>query len=238
MKYLTLIRAIALLHQHQRRHPARRARRRRCCDYIEVTPDDIAMANRLAHEVLGRSLDELPPQTRRLLHLIHAHVSERAEKEGVAVEDLRFTRREVREATGWSDLQVKKHMQRLTDLEYLLVHRGGRGESLVYELIYQGEGADGEPFLLGLSDLNALGYDGEKEPLNANPEPSKSPQRAAKAPPSGIGENGAKPHGTRASANPDKKASKIAPRSQKSRPSYRGHRSGESTPSLAALGKA
>ena len=34
-------------------------------EYIEVTLDDIAMANRLAHEVLGRSLDELPPQTRR-----------------------------------------------------------------------------------------------------------------------------------------------------------------------------
>ena len=32
-----------------------------------MTLDDIAIANRLAHEVLGRSLDELPPQTRRLL---------------------------------------------------------------------------------------------------------------------------------------------------------------------------
>ena len=38
--------------------------------YIEVTLDDIETANRLAHEVLGRSLDELPPQTRRLLLLI------------------------------------------------------------------------------------------------------------------------------------------------------------------------
>ena len=36
-------------------------------EYVEVTADDIAQANALAHEVLGRSLDELPPQTRRLL---------------------------------------------------------------------------------------------------------------------------------------------------------------------------
>ena len=65
-KYLTLIDAIALLHQHQR--PARQAPANgRAVDYIEVTLDDIALANELAPEVLGRSLDELPPQTRRLL---------------------------------------------------------------------------------------------------------------------------------------------------------------------------
>ena len=62
MKYLTLIRSIALLHQHQR--PRKRVEHRgRMVEYIEVTVNDIAVANRLAHEVLGRSLDELPPQT-------------------------------------------------------------------------------------------------------------------------------------------------------------------------------
>jgi hypothetical protein len=69
MKYLTLIRAIALLHQFQR--PVKTAEHRgKTLSYIEVAPSDIEMANRLAHEVLGRSLDELPPQTRRLLMLI------------------------------------------------------------------------------------------------------------------------------------------------------------------------
>ena len=66
MKYLTLIRSIALLHQHQR--PRKTVTHRgQALEYIEVTLDDIATANRLAHEVLGRSLDELPPQTKRLL---------------------------------------------------------------------------------------------------------------------------------------------------------------------------
>ncbi len=65
-KYLTLIDAIALLHQYQR--PVRSATvGDRAVEYIEATLDDIATANRLAHEVLGRSLDELPPQTRRVL---------------------------------------------------------------------------------------------------------------------------------------------------------------------------
>src|SRR5690606_28595878 len=76
-KYLTLIESIALLRQHQR--PARTAAAGgQSVEYIEVTLDDIALANRLAHEVLGRSLDELPPQTRRVLGLIEVLVAERA----------------------------------------------------------------------------------------------------------------------------------------------------------------
>lgn len=68
MKYLTLIRSIALLRQYQRPHKTV-THRGETLTYIEVTKDDIALANRIAHEVLGRTLDELPPQTRRL----HVH---------------------------------------------------------------------------------------------------------------------------------------------------------------------
>ena len=65
-KYLTLIDTIALLHQYQR--PLRTAQENGATiEYIEATREDIAQANALAHEVLGRSLDELPPQTRRVL---------------------------------------------------------------------------------------------------------------------------------------------------------------------------
>ncbi len=58
-KYLTLIEAIALLRQHQR-PVCTAAAGGRSIEYIEVTLEDIELANRLAHEVLGRSLDELP----------------------------------------------------------------------------------------------------------------------------------------------------------------------------------
>ncbi len=50
--------------------------------YIEATREDIVLANRLAHTVLGRSLDELPPGTRRLLSLIEAHVEQVAAEQG------------------------------------------------------------------------------------------------------------------------------------------------------------
>ena len=58
--------------------------------------------------------------------------------------DYRFSRRDVREHAGWSDFQVKMHMHKLEELEYVLVHRGGRGQSFVYELLYDGAGRDGK----------------------------------------------------------------------------------------------
>ena len=62
-----------MLRQHQREIKTLR-QAGAVIEYIEVTLADIALANRLAHEVLGRSLDELPPQTRRVLGLIETFV--------------------------------------------------------------------------------------------------------------------------------------------------------------------
>jgi DNA primase catalytic core len=164
MKYLTLIRSVALLHQHQR--PRKTVEHRgRTVEYIEVALADIAMANRLAHEVLGRSLDELQPQTRRLLLAVDEMVTAECERQKMERSDYRFSRRDVREATGWGDTQLKTHLHRLEELEYLLIHRGGRGQSMVYELVFTRPKDGGKPVLGGLIDVEKLskdGYDGKK----------------------------------------------------------------------------
>jgi DNA primase len=155
MKYLALIRCITLLHQYQR--PVKTVTHDgQSLAYVEVTREDIAAANRLAHDVLGRSLDDMPPQTRRLLGLIVRLVAERCAAAKMEREDCRFTRRQVREFTGWSDSQLKTHLGRLEEMEYLLAHRGGRGQSFIYELAYDGGGADGGRFLTGLLDVAKL----------------------------------------------------------------------------------
>jgi hypothetical protein len=158
MKYLTLIRAVTLLHQHQR--PVKTTEHRgQTLSYIESTREDVAISTRLAHIVLGRSLDELPPQTRRMLELVLEMVRARMEREGLVQSEVRFSRREVREWTKWSSTQVRLHLERLEELEYVLVHRvgrAGRGVVATYELAYAGEGEDGAPFVVGLCD-----YDGE-----------------------------------------------------------------------------
>jgi hypothetical protein len=137
-KYLTLIDSIALLHQHQRERHTVAGKDGSTLTYIEVTLADIALANDLAHEVLGRTLDELPPQTRRLLGLLVAMVETHCTARSLTRAQYRFSRREVREATKWGDTQLKIHLARLTELEYLLVHRGGRGQSFEYELLFDG----------------------------------------------------------------------------------------------------
>jgi len=190
-KYLTLIRTVALLHQYQRprqtvEHPAGSGQ---LVEYIEVTPADIAVANRLTHEVLGRSLDELAPQTRRLLVMLDAHVAEECKRRKMLRADYRFTRRDVRRHVGWSDFQVHTHLGKLVDLEYVLVHRGGRGQSFVYELLYGGEGNDGRPFALGLIDPQNLGYDEKFEHEKGQFEGGLSPQLAPVLPGSCAGES-------------------------------------------------
>src|SRR5471030_2865858 len=152
MKYLTLIRCIALLHQHQR--PIKHVEHRgKSLAYIEVIKNDIVLANRLAHDILGRTLDELPPQTRRLLELLQGWVEARSQVQGLKENEFRFGRKDVREATGWGDTQLKIHLGRLTELEYLLLHRKGLAHE--YTLTYDGKSGN-QPHLMGLIDADLL----------------------------------------------------------------------------------
>ncbi len=154
-KYLTLIDAIAYLHQHQR--PNRQATvAGQVIEYVEVTLDDIALANRLASEVLGRSLDELPPQTRRVLCLLMTYVAEHATAQALLPKEVRFTRREARTATGLRDTQLRVHLDRLMQLDYLLPHTGRNGQRFVYELAFDGAADQAVPQLVGLLDVEAL----------------------------------------------------------------------------------
>jgi len=179
MKYLTLIRAIALLHQCQR-EIKRLEHRGQLVEYIEVTARDIEVANRLCHQILGRSLDELAPQGRRLLAQVIELVREACEKSSVEQADFRFTRKQVRDYCGWSDFQVQKHMNKLTELEYVIVHRGGRGQLFVYELIYSGNPSESTPQMMGLASPTAkdASLTQSFEQSNANYEPPFSPQIA------------------------------------------------------------
>ena len=185
-KYLAIIDSIALLHQHQRPVKTRTYKGHKI-HYIEVTVDDIALSNRFANEVLGRTIDELPPQTRCLLQLIHRMVDDACRRLGLSRSDYRFTRKDIREYARWGNTQLKIHLRRLQELEYLLVHRGSRGQSFVYELLYDGEGQEGELFLMGLIDVEKLRHDDNKAGANAEKAEPSRPQVGAKSGPSRVG---------------------------------------------------
>ena len=133
-KYLTLIDAIALLHQHQR-EPETRTAAGRAVPFIRATLEDIALANRLAPDLLGRSLDELPPQTRRVFEAIKQTVRARCEGEQIEQRLALFSRREIRARLGWGLTQVRAHLERLRDLEYIEARFGRPGSSYQYELL-------------------------------------------------------------------------------------------------------
>ncbi len=166
-KYLALIRTITLLHQYQRPVKTIVTADGKSLAYVEATLADIAAANQLAHHVLGRCLDEMPPQTRHLLELIERMVSEKCLAAKMERSDVLFRARQVREFSGWGSSQLHVHLQRLVELEYLIAHRADHGQGFVYELVYDGAGKDGGRFLSGLLDVEKLrtvhGYD-EKRP--------------------------------------------------------------------------
>ena len=154
-KYLTLIEAITLLRQHQREIKTLR-QAGTVIEYIEVTLEDIALANRLAHEVLGRSLDELPPQTRRVLGMIESLVAERMQQQALVRADVRFTRRELRSRCGMSDAAIRVHLERLVAMEYVRLVAGKNGQRFEYELLFDGDLNTSAPQLIGLIEVETL----------------------------------------------------------------------------------
>jgi DNA primase catalytic core len=154
-KYLTLIDTIALLRQYQR--PVKTLTRSgKSLEYLEVELSDIALANQLAHEVLGRSLDELPPQTRRVLGMIESHVDEQMKLHLIARADVRFTRRQLRARCGISDAAIRVHLERLIAMEYLRPAVGRNGQRFEYELLFDGDLERATPQMTGLIDVEAL----------------------------------------------------------------------------------
>ena len=152
-KYLALINAIALLHQHQRE--VKRASSGDVeIEYVEVMIADIALANELAQEVLSRGLDELAAPVRGLYEELRKLCVQRAEEMSCQPEAVLLSRREIREATGWSDWQVRSYCRQLVEMEYLYATINGNGRPCVYSLARAEEnGLDG---LRGLTDVAEL----------------------------------------------------------------------------------
>ncbi len=137
-KVLTLIRASALLHQHQRE------RRQWIRDdgqsdgaareFIIATDADVRIGLAVADAILGRSLDDLPPQTRALWDQVRAHAAETAAAQGATIDRAALTRRSIQAATRWSYDQLRVHLERLVELEYL-TKREQPGQVTVYRVV-------------------------------------------------------------------------------------------------------
>jgi len=155
-KYLNLIRAAALLHQCQREVRSTTINGV-AVEYIEATLEDVAIADRLMASILDNGVDHLPPHTPRLLVLLNQMVEEESKSRGISRSEYRFSRRQVRDVTGYGNTQLKHHLRRLVDLELVIPHH--HGPSVRYELAY---GAGGARHTRPAGDWSALGRGASK----------------------------------------------------------------------------
>ena len=171
-KYLNLINAVALLRQMQKQARPVRNGEAGTVAYIEVDKEDIRLANELATEILGHSLDELSRPATDLLQLLVKMQAQLAKDTAKGKSSLRppaaseaaaigrhasgFTRREIREFTGWSNARVHRYLQELIELEFVLMEHGRNGVLHRYRLAYDGQGENGGKFLLGLKSVDKL----------------------------------------------------------------------------------
>jgi hypothetical protein len=102
------------------------------------------------------------------LKLIDSYVSRQCETHGIGRAEYRFSRRALREAIAWGDTQLKVHLARLVELEYLVAHRT-RVNGFDYELVYDAVADDDTLRLPGLADVDALAqaYDRARSGQNA-----------------------------------------------------------------------
>lgn len=160
-KYLRLIRAVAFLRQMQKtvqRFTVQGAE----VEYVEADRDDVRLANKLAHEILGGLLDELSRPSRDLLFELEKMIQQRTTSDEQRTSSVSFTRREIREFTGWSNYRVHTHLRELIELEYLSAEADRVTNGHRYRLLWDGQGKDGSRFMLGLKNPDEIAQNVQK----------------------------------------------------------------------------
>ncbi len=97
----------------------------------------------------------------QLLALIEEMVKQECERQQIEIDEYRFTRRTVRQYTRWGDTQLRAHLRRLEEMEYLMVRRGGnQGQLVVYQLAKAEEEKNRNDNFAG-SESNFAGSNGD-----------------------------------------------------------------------------
>ena len=155
-QYLNIINTVAFLRQMQKQASTCQAtgsaggknKPAEALRYIEVDETDIEIGHKLAVEILGKTLDELSIPARDLLDLIDKMLSGKVEKmrssqshseAALFKRDLTFTRRELREFSGWTNTRLHNHIKELVSMEYIIME-GGRINSIqTYKMLFNGK---------------------------------------------------------------------------------------------------
>jgi DNA primase len=126
-RFLSLIEAVAFLHQHQREGGLTEDGSR----YILAHLDDYRWAYQLAREVLSSTLHELSREAKLLWGTLLDWVTAQA---GERMAEFSFTRRDVRQLTDGEDHRLRAALNELVEMEYLEC-QGAQGRTYHYRLL-------------------------------------------------------------------------------------------------------
>jgi len=158
-KFVSLVKAITLLHQYQRRTGTMKRIDGTKVEYVQATQRDIDLALELSREVFARNVDDVSPTARTLLSQVISLVKEKYDnlkdldpKKDLFMYEVPFNRKELRERIGWSETQVRRNIDQLVELGYIGRINGRQGSTFRYLLLDDGSadpefcfGGEGEP---------------------------------------------------------------------------------------------
>jgi DNA primase len=144
-KFVSLVKAITLLHQYQRKTGTMKRADGSKMEYVQATQKDIDLALELGREVFARNCDDVSPTGRKLLVEIVLLVNEKYgelknsdPRRDLFMNEIPFMRKELRERIGWSETQVRRNIDQLVELGYVGRINGRQGSTFRYLLLDDG----------------------------------------------------------------------------------------------------
>lgn len=135
-RFLDLIDAVCFLRQYQKK-----AEHKDGASFIRCDIADYEIAYKImVNGVLVSTMEELPKGARLLYEQVRDWARKEAQKKKLKITDLRFTQRQIREATGLGHTWVKAMAHILVDYEYLEVAAGGGQRSKAWYSLRGDEG--------------------------------------------------------------------------------------------------
>ncbi|HMB00442.1 MAG TPA: CHC2 zinc finger domain-containing protein [Spirochaetota bacterium] len=118
--YLSLLEAVVLLRQYQRKVYTEKDAAGKYTNYVYVKKEDIAFVNSLARAIFSNEFGSLSPVNKNLLEMVSGFCQKKAQQTKLKYYDVLFTRRDIREYTGWDHTPVRRAIEKLVELEYIL----------------------------------------------------------------------------------------------------------------------
>jgi hypothetical protein len=144
-KFLSLVKAIVILHQYQRKTGTMKRADGSKMDYVQATQRDIDLALELGRHAFARNIDDVSPTGRTLLAAVIGLTKEKYDdkkqldpKKEMLLSEIPFTRKELRERIGWSETQVRRNLDHLVELGYIGRLAGRQGSTFRYVLLDDG----------------------------------------------------------------------------------------------------